>query len=250
MAHWAELDDNNIVIRVLVGSNEESDEGYGWLINNLGGRWVKTSYNAAVNGFRGMFAGIGTYYDEAADRFRLRYENLIGTVDQFGMTFSYGVGSSVPEDDPDLEAVVGFVTGLALISGSIIDVGAGVGNVSCVLAQEFGRPVVAVEPDEGSAYWIPVNTTANNVSGVSVFRDGLGDYPDVSFSLLFSNNMSDPEGHPMEFAIGEYANRCGVAGSVVVVRSNYGMPEAVQDLYQGWAVEQTVGPFIVFVKEA
>lgn len=32
MSHWAELDANNIVLRVLVGSNEEPDEGYGWLI--------------------------------------------------------------------------------------------------------------------------------------------------------------------------------------------------------------------------
>ena len=45
MAHWAELDENNIVTRVLVGSNEDADEGYQWLIDNLGGTWVKTSYN-------------------------------------------------------------------------------------------------------------------------------------------------------------------------------------------------------------
>ena len=38
MAHWAELDENNVVLRVLVGSNDEPDEGYGWLIENLGGR--------------------------------------------------------------------------------------------------------------------------------------------------------------------------------------------------------------------
>ena len=46
MAHFAELDENNIVIRVTVGSNDDSDEGYQWLIDNLGGRWIKTSYNA------------------------------------------------------------------------------------------------------------------------------------------------------------------------------------------------------------
>lgn len=47
MAHWAEIDENNIVLRVLVGDNEDpnGDEGYQWLIDNLGGRWVKTSYN-------------------------------------------------------------------------------------------------------------------------------------------------------------------------------------------------------------
>lgn len=66
MAHWAELDENNIVLRVTVGSNDEPDGGYGWLIANLGGRWVQTSYN---NNFRKQFAGIGYTYDEDADVF-------------------------------------------------------------------------------------------------------------------------------------------------------------------------------------
>lgn len=66
MAHWAELDDNNVVLRVLVGDNNEPDEGYQWLIDNLGGRWVQTSYNA---NFRGKYAGIGDMYDEINDVF-------------------------------------------------------------------------------------------------------------------------------------------------------------------------------------
>ncbi len=68
MAHWAELDENNKVIRVTVGDNNDpaGDEGYQWLINNLGGRWIKTSYNANI---RGKFAGIGDTYDEVNDVF-------------------------------------------------------------------------------------------------------------------------------------------------------------------------------------
>lgn len=68
MAHWAELDDDNIVIRVLVGDNNDpaGDEGYSWLIDNLGGRWVQTSYNA---NFRKQYAGVGYFYDEQADVF-------------------------------------------------------------------------------------------------------------------------------------------------------------------------------------
>lgn len=66
MAHWAELDENNVVLRVLVGSNEEPDEGYGWLMENLGGRWVQTSYNARI---RGKYAAIGDYYDADLDEF-------------------------------------------------------------------------------------------------------------------------------------------------------------------------------------
>ena len=66
MSHWAELDQDNIVLRVLVGSNDEPDEGYQWFIDNLGGTWVKTSYNGNI---RKNYAGIGFTYDEARDAF-------------------------------------------------------------------------------------------------------------------------------------------------------------------------------------
>jgi hypothetical protein len=69
MSHWAEVDGDNTVLRVLVGNNSDPNEGYDWLIENLGGRWVKTSYNASTNGFRKNFAGIGYKYDEARDAF-------------------------------------------------------------------------------------------------------------------------------------------------------------------------------------
>jgi hypothetical protein len=85
MAHWAELDENNIVTRVLVGDNNDpnGDEGYQWLIDNLGGTWVKTSYNAALGkrrdpetgelteetGFRKNYAGIGYTWDSVRDAF-------------------------------------------------------------------------------------------------------------------------------------------------------------------------------------
>lgn len=68
MAHWAELDETNKVIRVLVGDNNDpaGDEGYSWLINNLGGNWVKTSYNGNI---RYNYAGIGYTYDPIDDAF-------------------------------------------------------------------------------------------------------------------------------------------------------------------------------------
>ena len=71
MAHWAELDSDNKVLRVVVGDNNDpaGDEGYQWLIDNLGGTWIKTSYNAATNGFRYNFAGIGYTYDPIDDAF-------------------------------------------------------------------------------------------------------------------------------------------------------------------------------------
>jgi len=68
MSHWAEIDENNIVIRVTVGDNNDpaGDEGYQWLVDNVGGTWIKTSYN---NNIRGRYAGIGMKYDPDKDEF-------------------------------------------------------------------------------------------------------------------------------------------------------------------------------------
>ncbi|ANH49216.1 hypothetical protein uvFWCGRAMDCOMC203_040 [Freshwater phage uvFW-CGR-AMD-COM-C203] len=68
MAHFAEIDENNKVLRVLVTDNNDpnGDEGYQWLIDNLGGRWIQTSYN---DNFRNKYAGIGDTYREDLDVF-------------------------------------------------------------------------------------------------------------------------------------------------------------------------------------
>lgn len=68
MAHFAEIDSNNIVLRVVVTDNNDpnGDEGYQWLIDNLGGRWIQTSYNGNI---RNKFAGIGDTYLEEQDVF-------------------------------------------------------------------------------------------------------------------------------------------------------------------------------------
>ena len=68
MAHWAEIDENNLVIRVTVGDNNDpaGDEGYSWLVENLGGNWVQTSYNANI---RKNFAAVGYSYDKKLDAF-------------------------------------------------------------------------------------------------------------------------------------------------------------------------------------
>jgi hypothetical protein len=68
MAHFAEIDSNNTVLRVLVVDNSLEAEGADFLANTLGlgGTWIQTSYN---NNFRGKFAGIGDVYDDARDVF-------------------------------------------------------------------------------------------------------------------------------------------------------------------------------------
>jgi hypothetical protein len=65
MSHWAEIDENKTVLRVLVGNNSEPDEGEAFM-NSLGGTWVKTSYNGNI---RKNFAGIGFTYDAERDAF-------------------------------------------------------------------------------------------------------------------------------------------------------------------------------------
>jgi hypothetical protein len=65
MSSWAEIDDNGIVLRVLVGDNNEPDEGQAFM-ESLGGTWVKTSYNGNI---RKNFAGIGYTYDANRDAF-------------------------------------------------------------------------------------------------------------------------------------------------------------------------------------
>lgn len=68
MSHFAEIDSENKVIRVIVCDNNDpvGDEGYQWLINNLGGTWIQTSYNSSI---RYNFAGIGYSYDPIDDAF-------------------------------------------------------------------------------------------------------------------------------------------------------------------------------------
>jgi hypothetical protein len=79
MAHWAEIDENNIVLRVTVGDNNELDEGYQWLLDNLGGTWIKTSYNATI---RKKFAGIGDTFDSSRDAFISPQPYLSWTLDE------------------------------------------------------------------------------------------------------------------------------------------------------------------------
>lgn len=68
MAHFAEIDSNNTVLRVLVVSNDLEHRGADFLANDLGlgGTWIQTSYN---NNIRKNYAGIGYTYDSTRDAF-------------------------------------------------------------------------------------------------------------------------------------------------------------------------------------
>ncbi len=86
MAHFAQIDENNIVINVFPVSDDQEHRGNEYL-NEIGfvGRWIQTSYNTVHNvhidpetakpsntphkALRKNYAGIGFYYDETLDAF-------------------------------------------------------------------------------------------------------------------------------------------------------------------------------------
>lgn len=74
MAHFAQLNENNIVTQVIVVANEEimvdgaesEAKGIAFCQSLFGGEWKQTSYNA---NFRKNYAGIGFTYDAQRDAF-------------------------------------------------------------------------------------------------------------------------------------------------------------------------------------
>jgi hypothetical protein len=66
MAHFAEIDSDNKVIRVIVVSNDLEANGAQWCHDTFGGTWVQTSYNATI---RKNYAGQGYTWDSVRDAF-------------------------------------------------------------------------------------------------------------------------------------------------------------------------------------
>lgn len=75
MAHFAELDETNIVKRVIVVHNnelldennvEQEQKGIDFCVAHYGGTWLQTSYNGNI---RKIFAGAGMTYDPIRDVF-------------------------------------------------------------------------------------------------------------------------------------------------------------------------------------
>lgn len=68
MAHFAQLDESNIVTQVIVVNNNElldngvesEAKGIAFCQSLLGGNWVQTSYNGNI---RKNYAGVGNTYD-------------------------------------------------------------------------------------------------------------------------------------------------------------------------------------------
>ena len=75
MAHFAELDSNGVVQRVIVVANKDTSDANGNEVESIGvafcqklfgGNWKQTSYNG---NFRKNYAGIGYTYDASIDAF-------------------------------------------------------------------------------------------------------------------------------------------------------------------------------------
>ena len=68
MAHFAEVDTNDVVLRVLVVGNDQEHRGQEFLADDLalGGTWVQTSYNGNM---RKNYAGVGFTFDRVRDAF-------------------------------------------------------------------------------------------------------------------------------------------------------------------------------------
>lgn len=74
MAHFAELDENNVVKQVIVVHNNElldngvesEAKGIQFCQSLFGGNWIQTSYNGNI---RKNYAGIGYTYDSVRNAF-------------------------------------------------------------------------------------------------------------------------------------------------------------------------------------
>jgi hypothetical protein len=75
MAHFAELDENNVVKRVIVVANKDTADvngveqewiGQAFCVRLFGGTWKQTSYHGNI---RKNYAGIGCTYDAVLDAF-------------------------------------------------------------------------------------------------------------------------------------------------------------------------------------
>ena len=75
MAHFAQLNEENLVTQVIVVANQDTTDsdgmeneavGAAFCANLLGGTWKQTSYNARI---RKNYAGVGYKYDAILDAF-------------------------------------------------------------------------------------------------------------------------------------------------------------------------------------
>lgn len=98
MAHFAKINEQNIVEEVVVVDDSQEFRGEDYL-NEIGleGRWVQTSYNSNI---RGKFAGAGDTYNEELDRFEPAQPFPSWVWDE--NTQDWNAPSPRPQDSPEV----------------------------------------------------------------------------------------------------------------------------------------------------
>jgi hypothetical protein len=102
MAHFAQLNEQNIVTQVIVVANEElldngiesEEKGIAFCQSLFGGNWKQTSYNGTI---RKNYAGIGYTYDEQRDAFIPAQPYLSWTLNE--STCQWAAPVSMPTDN-------------------------------------------------------------------------------------------------------------------------------------------------------
>ena len=107
MAHFAELDENNIVLRVIVVNDEDTADddgnevesiGQQFCADLLGGTWVQTSYN---HNQKVKYAAIGDIYDAGLDAFYRPQPHPSWTLDTSKGVWVAPVAYPVSAEDSD-----------------------------------------------------------------------------------------------------------------------------------------------------
>jgi hypothetical protein len=111
MAHFAQLDENNVVTQVIVVSNDDikdphtgqEDEiiGIAFCKKLLGGNWKQTSYN---NNMRVRYAGIGYSYNAELDAFVAPQPFASWTLDNDTADWVSPLGAAPALTDAEVEA--------------------------------------------------------------------------------------------------------------------------------------------------
>ena len=111
MAHFAQLDENNVVTQVIVVSNDDikdphtgqEDEiiGIAFCKKLLGGNWKQTSYN---NNMRVRYAGIGYSYNAELDAFVAPQPFASWTLDNATADWVSPLGAAPTLTDAEVEA--------------------------------------------------------------------------------------------------------------------------------------------------
>ena len=107
MAHFAEIDENNIVTRIIVIADKFESTGESWCTNFTGGgTWKQTSYNTygnvhALGGtpFRKNYAIVGSTYDATRDAFILPKTSASWVLDETTCLWKAPVDIPGPTDE-------------------------------------------------------------------------------------------------------------------------------------------------------